>query len=517
MVVSAVSAVPDGDSAEDRTDVLIVGAGFTGLAAALELASRGIRCRVLESEPEVGGLAAGFDVGGRRLERFYHHWFASDHEMRWLCEQLGMADLMEPHLSRTGLYFANSLYRLTKPVDLLRFAPLPLLDRARLGALALRAHRVRNWRELESRTAEEWLVSLGGRKVYDVVWRPLLEGKFGGYADRVGATWMWTKLHLRGGSRDRSGNETLYYLRGGSDRLLTVLRDRLTELGVDIRTGTAAEAVHADRGGVRGVTAGGRFFPARHVLATMAPPLTAGLLAGPAATHPAVPELRRQLGQVVYLANLCLVLENDRRLSDTYWLNVNDPAFPYVGVIEHTNLDDPARYGGRHVVYLSKYLPTDAELYRMTDREVFAYSLPYLRRMFPAFEESWVRDYHVWRAPYAQPVITPDYTRTMPALRTRVPGLYLASMAQVFPQDRGTNYAVRDGRRAAQLIAERLRYEGPPDEGRLDEGRSGPGSGPGSGAGAGSGSDSGSGEALIDSERTGYDRAFSDPGRSTHG
>nr|WSZ94900.1 FAD-dependent oxidoreductase [Streptomyces sp. NBC_00857] len=444
--------------AEEPVDVLVVGAGFTGLAAALELASKGISCRVLERESEVGGLAGSFDVGGRRLERFYHHWFASDDDMLELCAELGVSDLMEPHLTRTGMYYANSVYRLSKPIDVLRFAPLSLLDRVRLGLMALRAGRVRNWRELESRTAEEWLVSLGGRKVYEVVWRPLLEGKFGSYAPQVGATWMWTKLHLRGGSRTKSGSETLYYLRGGSEALLTALRKRLAELGVDIVTEAPAEAVHTGPDGVSGVTAAGRFHAARQVLVTTAPALAAGLLSGPEAAHPAVPALNRQLRQVPYLANVCLVLENNRRLSETYWLNVNDPTFPYVGVIEHTNMDDPSRYGGRHVVYLSKYLPTDAELYRMTDEQVFEYSLPHLRRMFPGFDRSWVDGYHVWRAEYAQPVITPGYTKTMPPLRTQVPGLYLASMAQVFPEDRGTNYAVRDGRSAARLIADRLRH-----------------------------------------------------------
>jgi protoporphyrinogen oxidase len=126
-------------------------------------------------------------------------------------------------------------------------------------------------------------------------------------------------------------------------------------------------------------------------------------------------------------------------------------------VIEHTNMDSPSRYGNRHVVYLSKYLPADAELYRMSDDEVFAYSLPHLRRMFPGFDRSWVDDYHVWRAEYAQPVITPGYSRAMPPARTAVDGLYLASMAQVFPEDRGTNYAVREGRRTGRLIADRLR------------------------------------------------------------
>ncbi|MFG3017907.1 NAD(P)/FAD-dependent oxidoreductase [Streptomyces sp. NPDC048254] len=439
----------------EPVDAVIVGAGFTGLSAALELALQGRSVRVIEREEKAGGLAASFDIGdGKRLERFYHHWFSSDEEMIRLCERLGISHLLEAHETRTGIYYANSVYRLSAPLDVLRFAPLPLRDRIRLGLLALRAQRVKHWRELESLTAREWLVSLGGRRVYDVVWRPLLEGKFGKHADQVGATWMWTKLHLRGGSRTRSGKETLYYIKGGSEALLSALQQRLESLGVDIRTGMPVEAVHTDGASVSGVTAAGVFHPAPQVLITTAPRLAAGLLDG--ADHPAIPELQRRWSAVDYLGNVCLVLENNRRLSDTYWLNVNDPGFPYVGVIEHTNLDRPERYDGNHVVYLSKYLPTDAELYRMSDEEVFEYSLPHIRRMFPGFERSWVQRYHVWRAEHAQPVITPHYTRTMPEVESRVQGLYLAGMAQVFPEDRGTNYAVRDGRRAGRLIADRL-------------------------------------------------------------
>jgi protoporphyrinogen oxidase len=373
-----------------------------------------------------------------------------------LCAGLGIAHLLEAHETRTGVYYANSVYRLSAPLDLLRFAPLPPLDRIRLGLLALRAQRVKHWRELESWTAREWLVSLGGRRVYEVVWRPLLEGKFGKYADQVGATWMWTKLHLRGGSRTRSGKETLYYIKGGCDALLTALQRRLESLGVEIELGVSAKAVHTEDAGVSGVTAGGVFHPARQVLITVAPQPAAALLDHEGAGHPAVPELRRRWSAVDYLGNVCLVLENNRRLSDTYWLNVNDPDFPYVGVIEHTNLDNPERYDGKHVVYLSKYLPTDADLYQMSDEEIFEYTLPHIRRMFPAFDRDWVQRYHVWRAECAQPVITPHYSRVMPPVECRVQGLYLAGMAQVFPEDRGTNYAVRDGRRVGRLIADRL-------------------------------------------------------------
>ncbi|MEU6271945.1 NAD(P)/FAD-dependent oxidoreductase [Streptomyces populi] len=444
---------------EPGEEVLVIGGGFTGLAAAHELALAGVACRVLESEPYVGGLAGSFEVEGTRLERFYHHWFSSDLEVRRLCAELGCSHLLQEHRTRTGVYYANSVYRLSSPWDVLRFAPLPLPDRVRLGWSAVRARQVKHWRDLEELTAREWLLALSGPQVYDRVWRPLLEAKFGQYASEVGATWMWTKLHLRGGSRSHSGREVLYYLHGGSAALLDAWVSRLSELGVRICTNTSVRQVLTDNYGVCGVRTDRGVLPARRVLATTAPDLLAGLLApadaGPP-SHPDLPAVRRRLSAVPYLANLCLVLENDRPLSDTYWLNVTDPSFPYVGVIEHTNLEASDAYAGRHLVYLSAYLPTSAELYRMDDDAVFHASLPHLRRMFPQFRRDWVRRHHVWRADHAQPVITPHYSDRIPAMEADLPGLYLASMAQVYPQDRGTNYAVRQGRHAGRLIADRM-------------------------------------------------------------
>jgi protoporphyrinogen oxidase len=441
----------------DDEPVVIVGAGFTGLAVAYELAMAGRRCMLFESEATLGGLAGSFAIGDRYLERFYHHWFSSDRDIFDLCTELGCADLVQQHDAKTGVYHANSIYRLSRPMDVLRFTPLPFIDRLRLGLTALRAQRVRHWRDLEAFTAEEWLVLLGGRRAFDVVWKPLLEGKFGDHACEVGATWMWTKLHLRGGSRSKSGREVLYYLRGGCQSLLKAWVPRLVELGVEIHTDSPVTDITIGEYGVAGVHVEDRFYPSREVVVTTAPSLLAGMLAGAEADHPGVPALRRQLGAIRYLANICLVLETDRSLSDTYWLNVTDPSFPYVGVIEHTNLDDLGNYGGRHVVYLSKYLPRQAELYRMSDEEVFTFSLPHLCRMFPDFHSSWVQTYHVWRADYAQPIVTPHYSRTVPPVESPVPGLYLSSMAQVFPEDRGTNYAVRHGHRTAKLIIDRQR------------------------------------------------------------
>jgi len=458
--------------------VVVIGAGFTGLAAAYELTRLGHRVTVLERDAAVGGLAGSFPVDGERLEKFYHHWFTSDRHIFQLVDELGESDRVLRRATRTGMYHTQRIHRLSTPLDVLRFSPLPFPDRIRLGLLALRARRVRDWRALEDLTAGEWLIRLGGERVYRVVWEPLLRGKFGPYADDVSAVWMWNKLKLRGSSRGRGGGEVLCYYRGGFAALAESVRGAIEASGGRILTGRPVERLLLEDGAVRGVVAG-EPVRADAVVATPAPAVVADLAeagvqasvggvapdagqaaparvgAGPGGNGPPAacpPDWLARLRGIDYLANLCLVLELDRSLSDTYWLNVNDPSFPFVGVIEHTNFEPSDTYGGRRVVYLSKYLAPEDPLYAMSDDDVLAFSLPHLRRMFPAFEDAWVRRHHVWRARWAQPLVVRHYSVRMPAMETPLPGLFLATMAQIYPEDRGTNYAVREGRKVARMV-----------------------------------------------------------------
>lgn len=429
-------------------DCIVVGAGFAGLSAAHDLVRAGHRVLVLEADSEVGGLAGSFEVGGTRLEKFYHHWFTNDEHVMDLIKELGHDDRILLRPTRTGMYYAQNFFRLSTPKDLLGFTPLPLIDRIRLGLLALRARKVTDWHELEDRTAEEWLVSMGGRNVYETIWKPMLAGKFGRYAPEISAVWFWNKLKLRGGSRGKGAAEVLAYYKGGFAHLAESLADRIRSRGGQVLLDTPVRRVEEHpQGGVR-VKTDSIEYRAKTVLVTVPLPVFVGML--PESIEPAYID---KLNGIKFIANTCLVLQLDRSLSDTYWLNVADPNFPFVGIIEHTNFEPPATYAGKHVVYLSKYLPEEEPLYKMTPEETLEYSLPHIQRMFPKFERSWITDYHVWKARWSQPIVEKNYSKLIPPRETPIPGVYLASMAQVYPEDRGTNYAIRDGREVAKLVA----------------------------------------------------------------
>lgn len=432
--------------------VIIIGAGFCGLAAGYELSKRGVRVTIMEKDEEIGGLAGSFQVNGVRLEKFYHHWFSNDKHVMTLIDELGMRDQVILRTTRTGMYYANNFFKLSTPLDVLRFTPLSMLDRFRLGLLTLRARRVKNWQQLENFTAEEWLRENGGDKVYEVVWAPLLRGKFGDYASDISAVWFWNKLKLRGGSRGKGGKEQLAYYRGGFSALSEEIATRIKSAGGKLIMKKAVDKLVVHGGNVTGVESEGEQFQADAVIATPALPIIADLV------EPHVSkEYTEKLRRIKYLSNVCLILELDRSLSDTYWLNVNDPNFPFVAVIEHTNFEPRDSYGGRNIVYLSKYLPESSELFRMQDNELLEYTIPHLKRMFPDFKRGCIIDYHVWRAYYSQPVVERQYSAMIPAQESTLSGLFLATMAQIYPEDRGTNYAIAQGRKIAEMIADKFR------------------------------------------------------------
>ena len=430
-----------------RRKIAILGAGYTGLSAAYDLAKAGHEVTVFEKESDIGGLAGAFELApGRRIEKFYHHWFTSDVDILDFIRELGLGNKLKYLSSNTGLYYANSIYRLATPLDLLRFNGIPLIDRIRTGLMVLAARRVKDWHVLEDISAEEWIIKHAGRKSFDVIWQPLLKGKFGSEASEVSAVWFWNKLKLRGGSRNEKGSESLVYFDGGFGQVTEGMRSALEKNGVQIRTQTPVDEIICEDGKVRAIRAAGSRIDFDLVLGAIPLPSFLDMT-------PALPQaFREQASKIRFLGNICIVLRLKQSLSSTYWLNVADPSFPFVGIIEHTNFDDIENYGGEHIAYVSKYLLTSDSLFQMSDSEYLEYCIPYLQKIFPAFTKDWIIGSAIWRAHYSQPLITKHYSKLIPPSKTPVEGLWLSSMAQVYPEDRGTSYAVREGRRVAKDI-----------------------------------------------------------------
>lgn len=434
-------------------DAAVVGAGFTGLVTALRLAQAGKRVVVLEADDAPGGLAGTFDFDdGVRIEKFYHHWFNNDDYVPKLVAELGLSDLILTLPSKTGMYYNGRLWKLSTPLDVIRFSPLPFIDRLRLGWLVFQVRKVKDWKSIEHLTIREWLEPLCGKKVFKIVWEPLIRSKFSIFAEDINAVWFWKKLVLRGSTRDPKGGEQLAYFRGGFGRLAEAIADRIVKLGGEIRYRTPVMGALAEGDQIRQLNTPAGPVNAKEFVLTPAFPLIAQILKD--APKPWLDGLNR----VNYLGNVCLVMELTHSLSDTYWINVNDPGFPFVGVIEHTNLDDSSHYAGRHIVFLSRYLATSDDTWSMSDQEYLNYALPHLERMFPNFRRDWVKEFRIWRAAYAQPVTERNYSNYVPGQETPYRNAIISTMAQIYPQDRGTNYAIREGNATAEMVLRNLQH-----------------------------------------------------------
>lgn len=429
-----------------KQSINIVGAGFTGLSLGYYLAKAGWQVNIFERDAEPGGLAGSFKVEGENLEKFYHHWFTNDQHIMDLIKDLKCEDHIVVRETRTGMYYANNFFKLSSPLDLLKFKPLSFINRIRLGFVVLAVRLVKDWKKLENVTAKDWLIRICGKQGYTVVWEPLLKGKFGRYAESMSAVWFWNKLKLRGGSRGEKGKEFLAYYKGGFASLADSMVAAIKEMGGNIYFNTSIKEVDKD---AQLHTSNGEQYKADKTVLTAPLPICADMLKN--ATSEAY---TASLNSVQYIGNVCLTLELNRSLSEIYWLNVNDPGFPFVGIIEHTNFEPKESYKGRHIVYLSKYLPTDEALYQMTEEAFYEYAVPFIQKMFPEFKKDWVIGYHVWKEAYSQPLVTLHYSKIIPQFSTPVESVYINSMAQIYPEDRGTNYAVREGKlMAEQLIA----------------------------------------------------------------
>ena len=431
----------------------IIGAGATGLPAAYDILRAGHEAIVYERAPFIGGHASTFDVGGQRLERGYHHWFTSDTDIVELVEEIGLGHTIRWIDSTVGTLNEGRIYDFVTPLDLLRFKPLSLSSRFRLGLMTLYLQRQKDWRKYEGVTAAEWLRRHGGQSVYDGFWGPMLRGKFGErYHDQVSMAWVWGKIKTRVKSRDKSMvREKLGYPMGSFGMVFDRLADRIRELGGEVHTSASVNRILVDDGRTSGLEVRlGDAEPTEEsfdaVLATTPSPVFTRLM------PPLPEEYQSRLDRARYMSAVLIVLVLRRPLSHVYWLNVADRSIPFVGVIEHTNLIGPEHYGGQHIVYLSNYLTTDNPLYGMSHEELLDEYLPHLKKVNPEFDLDWIETSYHHRVDGAQPVIGVNYSRHIPDHRTPFAGVYLANTTQIYPEDRGTNYSVRMGRQVARMI-----------------------------------------------------------------
>jgi len=420
----------------------VVGGGIAGLTAALELSKRGRRVTLYEAAPFLGGQAGTFEIEGARLERFYHHLFTSDLDMQSLVDELGLQDRMLWIRPRMGLFHAGRVYEFGTPKSLLAFPHLSWPAKVRFGLVTVFLMKFNRYQLFEGVSAWDWLRRVVGRQAFEVVWGPMLQAKFSKFARQASMVWFWGKIALRGASR-QSGQEQLGYFNLSFQVLIDALADRLRAQAVELRAGCPVQSVRSVDGGRVCVQVEGEEREFDQAVMALHNRDLLRLV-------PLLPEdYRQQLGRIQYEAGSCLLLSLEHSLSPIYWMNISAPDMPFTAVIEHTNFMPPERYNGKHILYLSRYMAPDDPLLSLSKEELLGHYMPHLRKINASFSEGWIRDSWLFKDSQAQPIITIGYNSLQPSFRTPLPNVFLINTTQIYPEDRGTNYAVRLGRQVA--------------------------------------------------------------------
>lgn len=411
----------------------IIGGGILGLTLAYELLKQGRPVRVWERAATLGGLMGRTtfpELGGVEADRYYHAILSSDRTLMGLMDELGLRERVQMVSTKMGFYHAGRCHPMTTPLEFLRFPPLSMVDRARLAYTILACRRIKDWRALEQIPVAEWLTGLSGEAAVRNIWAPLLRAKFDGDFSQVPATYIWSRLVRTTDTRTKGGSqEMMCYLPNGYQELVDALAAAVRARGGQITTGAVVEQVRVADGRVVGLAVNGQELESAQVVITAQTPAARRLLPPEAA---AVSERWGRLEG--YLGIVCMLLVLKRSLTPYYTLNITDERIPFTGVIETTNLIDPAHVGGYHLVYLPKYVAPGSPYATLPDDELRPLFLDYLRRMFPDLRDDEIAAVRIGRERYVEPLHPVGATDLIPEVRSAVDGLFLANTGQIYPQ-----------------------------------------------------------------------------------
>lgn len=426
--------------------IAIIGAGFGGLSAAYDLSKNGHDVTVFEAAGHVGGLAAGFKEPhwDWSVEHFYHHWFQSDAHMLGLIEELGLSSKVIFPRPYTVVLHQGRWYPFDSIPNALRYPGLGWgVNKVRFGLVGVYLRLTNQWKSLETVTVDSWMRKYAGEKVYSQMWEPLVIGKFGEkYAKQVNMAWLWARLKAR--------TTRLGTYQGGFQAFADDFAAILAEMGVTIKLDTPVEAINPNADGKLTLkTSQAEEITFHQVLVTTSP----GLLSRMA---PDLPEpYLRGLLELKSMGAVVLTMSLKHQLSEDgyYWFNMpKNAGFPFLALVEHTNYVSPEHFGGEHILYAGDYLDPDHEYFSLSKEDLLERFLSAIQRINPKFSRDWVIKTWVHRTKYAQPVPLVNHSRNIPEIQTPIPGLFFASMSQVYPWDRGTNFAVEIGREAARMM-----------------------------------------------------------------
>ena len=431
--------------------VAIVGGGIMGVTLGYFLTEAGVRVTIYEGSPTLGGLAGPLTLpDGVEVDRFYHAILSSDDHLLGLCKDLGITERLRFKPTGSAVFAGGSIHPMNGIGDFLRFPPLNLIDRIRLGLTVVAAHRVKDWHDLEHVPVRDWLVKVGGQEVFRRFWGQMLHAKFDGAVGDTPATWMWSRLvRTRSTRRGVRQREECGHLIGGYRTLLDAMAARIRAKGGEIRLSTPVRRVALDGGRVRGIDVAGDVVPCDAAVVTMQAPVAARLV--PEAPASYLEQLRAQR----YLGIVCPLFVLDRPLTGVWTLNVADAEALVTGVIETTSYIDPSFVGGHHLVYVPKYVAPGSPWLDASDADVEQAWRAALQRLVPGFAQVNVRHCLVHRERFVEPLHGAGAGERILPIDAPVDGLHLVTTSQIYPALTNGESVTRHAHEAATRLAAR--------------------------------------------------------------
>lgn len=427
----------------NKQRIAVLGGGPMGLAVAYQLVLEGHQPVIFEAADRVGGMTATFDFGGLAIERYYHFHCISDHAFLQVLSELGLADKMRWVETKMGYYWRGKVVAWGNPLALLKFPGLSLIAKIRYGLHAFLSTKRTDWKPLDKLEAISWIRRWVGAEAYEVLWKRLFEYKFYDYSHGLSAAWIWSRIRRIGRSRYSLFREKLGYLEGGSETLLDALKASIEKGGGEFRLASPVSRVRIENGVVRGIEIGEAFETFDKVVSTVPLPYVPRLM-------PDLPaNILERFNAVKNIAVVCVIAKLRRRLTENFWLNVNDDAMDIPGLVEYTNL----RPLDQHIVYVPFYMPGDHPKFQESDQAFLDRVRRYLMAINPLLTENDIVDLRASRYRFAQPICPPGYLDNLPSVGLPVTGLWVADTSYYYPEDRGISESIGFGRMLATKAA----------------------------------------------------------------
>jgi len=419
--------------------IAIIGAGFTGLTAGLRLTQKKNEVTIFERETQPGGLALGFShpTWEWSLESYYHHWFTNDYTVLNLAKEINFPVIIKR--PKTSVFVDGESYQFDSPISFLKFPKLSILDRVRMIETLATLRFNPFWKQMEKVKASEFLPKAMGEKAYKTIWEPQLVNKFGDYADKISLAWFWARIKKR--------TPSLAYPRGGFLYFAKALISKIKDNKGKILYKSEISKIEEINGQVL-ITVNGKVEKFDKCIVTI-PSFPFIKIA------PSLPEdYRKNLEKLEGIGAMTVVLRLKKQfLTDgTYWLSICEPQSPIMAVVEHTNFMKKKYYNNEHIVYLGNYLSPKHPYFSMGEKEIMEIFHPFLDELHPGYKKD-IIGIDIFKTPFAQPIIPVNYSKIIPPMTTPLPNVYLANIQQVYPWDRGTNYAAELGEKVANLIS----------------------------------------------------------------